>query len=50
MGFDQPQSLHEYGAQAALPMWIDFMQSALKDHPDRNLDQPPVLSASALIQ
>lgn len=41
IGFDQPQSLHEYGAQAALPMWIDFMQAALKDHPDRPYDQPP---------
>lgn len=41
MGFDQPQSLHEYGAQAALPMWMQFMEVALKDKPDHPLIQPP---------
>ncbi|MBA3662513.1 MAG: penicillin-binding protein 1A [Gammaproteobacteria bacterium] len=40
MGFDQPQSLHEYGAQAALPMWMQFIQEALKGKPDRPLLQP----------
>lgn len=41
IGFDQPQSLHEVGAQAALPMWIEFMQSALKGKPDAPMLQPP---------
>ncbi len=41
MGFDQPQSLHEYGSTAALPMWIDFIQSALKKKPEHQLMQPP---------
>ena len=40
MGFDQPQSLHEYGSQAALPMWIQFMQTALKDSPVLSFEQP----------
>lgn len=41
LGYDQQQrSLHEYGAQAALPMWIDFMQTALKGRPERPIDQP----------
>ncbi len=40
MGFDQPQSLHEYGNQAALPMWIEFMQSALKGKPEHLIEQP----------
>lgn len=40
VGFDQPQSLHEYGAQAALPMWIQFIQSALKGKPEHMLNQP----------
>ncbi len=40
MGFDQPQSLHEYGAQAALPMWIQFIQAALKGKPEVVLQQP----------
>ncbi len=42
LGFDHEQrSLHEYGAQAALPMWIDFMQTALKNHPEQPILQPP---------
>lgn len=41
VGFDQPQSLHEYGNKAALPLWINFMQAALKGKPDRPLPQPP---------
>lgn len=41
VGFDQPQSLHEYGAQAALPMWMDFIQDALKDKPEHLFEQPP---------
>ncbi len=41
VGFDQLQSLHEYGAQAALPMWISFMQSYLNTIPEHPLEQPP---------
>jgi penicillin-binding protein 1A len=40
VGFDQPQSLHEYGARAALPMWMQFMQSALKGKPEHFMEQP----------
>ncbi len=41
MGFDQPQSLHEYGSVAALPVWMQFMQMALKGKPQSVLPQPP---------
>lgn len=41
VGFDQPESLHEWGNQAALPLWMDFMQAALRNRPDRAWDQPP---------
>ncbi|MFZ2314224.1 MAG: penicillin-binding protein 1A [Gammaproteobacteria bacterium] len=41
MGFDQPQSLHEYGSKAALPMWMQFIQRALKGKPSHILDRPP---------
>ena len=41
MGFDQPQSLHEYGAKAALPLWMQFIQHALKNKPSHVMDQPP---------
>lgn len=40
MGFDLPQSLHEYGAQAALPTWSAFMGQALKGVPDHGIEQP----------
>ena len=42
MGFDQPKTLGrwEYGANAALPIWIDFMKVALEDIPETNLPQP----------
>jgi penicillin-binding protein 1A len=41
VGFDFNQSLHEFGAQAALPMWMDFMHASLKDKPERILPEPP---------
>lgn len=39
-GFDQPSSTGEYGANLALPMWIDFMQIALKNKPERVMERP----------
>ena len=41
-GFDQPESLgrHEYGGTVALPIWMDFMGSALRGRPSRQLDEP----------
>ncbi|MBP6103769.1 MAG: penicillin-binding protein 1A [Gammaproteobacteria bacterium] len=41
VGFDEPRSLKEYGATAALPMWMYFMEAALKNKPDRPLIPPP---------
>lgn len=41
VGFDNMKSLHEYGAQAALPIWIDFMRGALKNEPEAVMPQPP---------
>lgn len=40
-GFDQPRSLHEYGAQAALPMWLAFMREALQGKPEHTMPEPP---------
>jgi penicillin-binding protein 1A len=40
VGFDQPQTLSEFGAQAALPIWMDFMGTVLKDQPEATLQQP----------
>ncbi|MFO7190049.1 MAG: penicillin-binding protein 1A [Pseudomonadota bacterium] len=42
VGFDQPRKLgtNETGAVAALPIWIDFMRSALKDIPPADLVMP----------
>ena len=47
IGFDQPRSVQEYGAKAALPMWIDFMRVALKGQPEKTMPQPPdIVTAS----
>jgi len=42
VGFDNPRPLgnRETGAKAALPMWINYMTSALKGVPDKPLEQP----------
>lgn len=39
-GFDQPSSTGEYGANLALPMWIDFMEVALKNQPEKTMARP----------
>jgi penicillin-binding protein 1A len=41
VGFDQRKSLNEYGADAALPIWIDYMRVALANKPENTLTQPP---------
>lgn len=43
VGFDQPRSLGqaETGGRAALPMWIEFMQTALNGRPTKSLTLPP---------
>ncbi len=42
LGFDDftPLGDHETGGTAALPMWIEFMQTALKDIPEQPLLEP----------
>ena len=43
VGFDQHEPLgrREVGGVAALPIWIEFMQTVLKDRPENTLEQPP---------
>lgn len=41
VGHDELQSLREYGAQAALPIWIDYMGTALEDTQETYLPEPP---------
>lgn len=45
-GFDQPDSLgrREYGGTIALPIWIDYMEQALKGMPASNQPEPSGLS------
>ena len=42
VGFDNNNSLgrNEYGGSAALPIWIDFMRTALSGQPDQPRTQP----------
>ena len=46
VGFDDFGSLGrgEFGAKAALPIWIDFMRVALKDVPEQPFDMPTGIS------
>ena len=43
IGFDQERSLgeNEEGGRTALPMWLHFMQEALRDRPEHRLPEPP---------
>ncbi len=43
MGYDQPRSMGraETGSQASLPIWINFMASALKNIPQKGWAAPP---------
>lgn len=43
LGFDEPRNLKEYGSTAALPMWMYFIDQALKDSPNNPPLQPPGL-------
>nr|WP_305910274.1 PBP1A family penicillin-binding protein [Methylomarinum sp. Ch1-1]MDP4522135.1 PBP1A family penicillin-binding protein [Methylomarinum sp. Ch1-1] len=42
LGFDdsKPLGRGETGSRAALPMWIEFMKTALKDQPEHALEKP----------
>lgn len=42
VGFDKPDTLgrREYGGTLALPIWIDYMQVALKDKPNKTIPKP----------
>lgn len=43
MGYDKPRSLgsHESGSRASLPIWMDYMNSALRDVAIAPIDTPP---------
>jgi penicillin-binding protein 1A len=43
LGFDQERSLgeNEEGGRTALPMWIYFMEEALRDKPEHRQPEPP---------
>ena len=43
VGFDRvaPLGKRETGAQAALPLWMDYMRTALADLPETELERPP---------
>ncbi len=43
IGFDQERSLgeQEEGGRTALPMWIRFMEEALRDRPEHRTPEPP---------
>ena len=50
VGYDVPKSLGriETGSKAALPIWIDFMRTALNDRPDGEYVVPPGIVAAEI--
>lgn len=42
-GFDQPKSLHEYGSQFALPIWVSYMSKALAGSTLSSLKRPATI-------
>ncbi|WP_164721371.1 penicillin-binding protein 1A [Burkholderia stagnalis] len=46
MGFDQPKSLgsREFGAQLALPIWVNYMRTALNGVPEQPMPMPDGLT------
>ena len=48
VGFDNPSPLHEYASQLSLPLWIDFMRTALKDKPEQELKIPEHIVSRAI--
>lgn len=50
VGFDQPKPLGrgEVGGRAAVPMWIDYMKTALKGVPQDKHPKPPGLTEIAI--
>jgi len=47
LGFDNYNSTGEYGTNAALPVWIDFMRVALEGKPEHPLPKPEnIITAS----
>jgi len=54
VGFDDFSSLGrangvgEFGAQAALPMWISFMREALKGIPEKPFEMPPGITTARI--
>ncbi|WP_431226927.1 penicillin-binding protein 1A [Burkholderia contaminans] len=47
MGFDQPKSLgsREFGAQLALPIWVNYMRTALNGVPEQQMPMPDGLTS-----
>lgn len=46
VGYDQPKSLgRQFGATLALPIWVDFMKTALAGVPERQLAMPSGITA-----
>ena len=50
LGFDNHTSLgkREFGSTAALPMWINYMKTALKGAPISNMDEPDGLVSAKI--
>lgn len=41
VGLKQPATIYEYGAQAALPIWMDFIKNSLQGKAQNSMSRPP---------
>lgn len=48
VGYDNFKSLHEFAAASALPIWIDFMKTALVGIPEMPMPEPPGIIRSRI--
>src|SRR3990172_4121166 len=44
IGYDDNSSLNMSGAEAALPIWVNFMKEATKNMPEKNFQIPSTLT------
>lgn len=48
VGYDKPKSLYEHGAQAALPIWMEFMGTILSGKPEHSVAEPDGITSARI--
>lgn len=48
VGYDQPKSIYEHGAESALPIWMEFIGKVLTGKPARSMVQPEGITTARI--